>query len=304
MGNSVSSTCDTNQDLYQNLPKVDGSVTRHKSNMQLIAKWQQKQEDALNLKALVRDKNLLRIIMEQETLRIISGIKALAADSDPEDTQLAGSVNYSPTKLKKMTDPAFVVTCNKIKEIAEDHSVALVDFGISSQILSGYALDLTAFDSISKKPKSVRGQLKMYTSNLAVAISAMMKHLKSSLDNLIKSNFPSSDFETSYFNSREVYKYGQNATGLIGNLTDTNGHPVKDAIIELLNYPSPGEIAVRSTNSKGHYAYKRLDMSRCTIRIRAIGFTTAEYEIDLIKDEFKRFDIILIAEPAPVTVPA
>jgi hypothetical protein len=301
MGNATANTCDTFHDLYLALPKVEGSVQKHKTNLLTIAGLEQKQEDALNLRALIHDKNLLRVLITAETIRIISGIKALADDTS--DTQLEGKVNYPPSTLEKMTDSLFLATCTKIKEIADANAGALVDFGISTEILSGYALDLTAFDSIYKKPQSVRGQLKMYTSNLALSVKAMMKHLKKSLDNLIKSNFPATDFETAYFNSRKVYKVAV-STELIGNIKDGNNHPVKDAIIEMIDYPSPGTITVRSTNAKGHYAFKRLTATRCQIRIRAIGFTTAFYEIDLIKDGVKSFNITLIPDPAPVPVNA
>lgn len=296
MGNSVIQTLDLNNSTWSGSALFSATVVDHKANMASIADWELKQQQALELKGLVQDKNLLRFLMVNGSMvRIISAIRALAASTN--NNQLATSVNYSRSKLLNMSDTAFFTASENVKLVATNNAAALVPFGISAPFLASYSLDVTAFDNISKKPKAFRGQLKDFTTKLEQAVAKMMAALRTNMDNQVRSLFPATDFSAAYFNSRIIYKYNQNTTELRGTVIDiTTGKHIRNVLIELVNYPSPEESSFRHTNQLGNYSFKKLDMTKATLRIRAVGYTVAEYSVNITKLKVTDFDIVLIPE--------
>lgn len=301
MGNSVTETLDANQALWQGIPVFANGVQQHKDNMAAILNWETRQSQAMDIPGMVRDKNLLRSIMVPDTLKIIGAIKAFAASTG--NNELAASVNFNKSKLAhSMSDGSFLNACIKVRDVATTHAASITPYGVTPQFVTDYSLDITAFQSIQGKPKSMRGTIKMYTANLKEAVKTMLTYLKDSLDNMVRGEFTGSEIEIAYFNSRVTYDYGNNATGLKGTISNAEtGTPVK-AIVEMVGYPTPESVTVRSTNKKGNYAYKKVNATSCTIRVRATGFTTAEFTVTLEKDKFKDFDIQLM--PEQVGVPA
>lgn len=305
MGNSVTQTLDLNNSTWSASPLFSGSVTEHKTNMANIAGLELKQQQALELKGLVQDKNLLRLLMvDASMVRIISALRALGAGTN--NNQLATSVNYSRSKLLTMSDIAFATAAENVKIVANANAAALLPYGISATLLSGYSLDVSAFDSISKKPKAFRGQLKVFTADLKEAVATMISTLRTGMDNQVRSLFPDTDFASAYFNSRIVYKYNENTTELRGTVTDiATGKHIRNVLIELVNYPSPEESSFRHTNHLGNYSFKKLDMTKATLRVRAAGYTVAEFSIAKItKGKVTDFDISLIPEKVEETVNA
>jgi hypothetical protein len=253
--------------------------------------------EAMELRGLVQSKNLMRLIITAADDRVIAGILALAALNN--DPQLATSVQFRPG-LTSMSDSKFLASSKKVKEVADQNAQALIPLGITAQILSDMGLDLVAFDSIIKKPKALRGQVTVYTNNLNNAVKTMFTFLRTTAKYQVKSLFAGTDFAAAFQANSKVYNYNQHETILRGTAKDTNGKHVKNVIIEMINYPSPGEITFRNTNSKGNYAFKHIDITSATLRIRALGYTTAEYIVAVTKGKVTDFDILLIPEPAPV----
>jgi hypothetical protein len=132
----------------------------------------------------------------------------------------------------------------------------------------------------------------------------MVVFLKDVMDNDVRSLYWNTQFMRDYFHSRTVYHLNEERTALKGTVTSESGHPIKNSIIELVNYPTPGESIFRHTNSKGYYAFKQLDLTTATIRIRAVGYIVAEYTVPIEKLKSNDFDIVMMIDPAFVTVPA
>ncbi len=304
MGNSVTQTLDDNNTVWSGSQLFSDTVQEHKDNMTRIGNWEHKQMEAMELRGLVRDKNLLRLVMiDAEMIRIISAIKALAAATN--NNQLASSIDWNRSELLEMSDIAFNTAAGSVKSVADDNAAALVPYGITAQLLTTFGQDITAFDSIMKKPKALRGQIKTYTANLRTAVTKMLTTLREKMDNQVRSLYLNTGFASAYFNSRITYHYNENRTELRGTAKDNaTGKHVRNVIIELVNYPSPGESIFRHTNKDGNYSFKQLDLTTATIRVRAVGYTTAEYRIPITQGHTNNFDIMLIPEPAPVTVPA
>ncbi|HKR06316.1 MAG TPA: carboxypeptidase-like regulatory domain-containing protein [Bacteroidia bacterium] len=303
MGTSVTQTLSLNEPTWTSSPLFTESVDQHGLNMASIRNWAEKQQQQLELKGLVQDKNLLRLVMvDSEMLRIIAALKAVGAATN--DNQLITSVNKSRSKLLHMSDTAFNTFAGVLKGIANDNSAAILPLGITATMLTNYGLSCASFDTIMKKPKSFRSALKGYTTNLKTSISTMVSFLKKTMDNQVKSLYQGTEFMADYFNSRKPYHYNEERTELKGMVKSESGHKIKNAIIELVNYPTPGESLFRHTNTKGYYAFKQLDLETATIRIRAVGYIVAEYTVKIEQLKANDFDIVMMIDPAFATVPA
>jgi hypothetical protein len=188
--------------------------------------------------------------------------------------------------------------------IANTNSAAILPLGITAGILTNYGLSCTSYNSIMQKPKAFRSALKGFTLNLKDSIKTMVVFLKDTVDNQVKSLYQGTQFKTDYFASRKPYRYNEERTELKGTITTEGGHHIKNAIVELINYPTPGESLFRHTNEKGFYAFKQLDLETAIIRVRALGYIVAEYTVPIMKLKSNDFDIVLMIDPAFNTVPA
>ena len=142
----------------------------------------------------------------------------------------------------------------------------------------------------------MRGQVKVYTANLKKAMSTMKTELRTQMDNLVRAIFPGTDFAKAYFASRITYNYNAHRTVLRGTETNAIGTPLNNAIVELVDYPSPGEVSKRKTNGAGNYAFKQVSFPAATMRVRAKGYAVAEYAVKIVKNEVTGFDIQLLPD--------
>jgi carboxypeptidase family protein len=303
MGTSVTQTFTDNESTWTGSPLFSESVNQHGLKMAAITNWAEKQEQQLELKGLVKDKNLLRLVMvDTEMVRIISALRAVGAATN--NNKLISSVDKSRSGLLKMSDNKFNIFAGALKKIANDNSGAIVPLGITAEILTNYGLSCAAFDSIMKKPKAMKSLLKTYTKNLGISVLDMVSFLTKTVDHQVRSLYQGTDFLSDYFNSRTVYHLNEERTELKGTVKSESGHHIKNAVIELVNYPTPGESVFRHTNKDGYYSYKQLDLETATIRVRAVGYILAEYTVPIEKLKSNDFDIVMMMDPALATVPA
>jgi hypothetical protein len=128
----------------------------------------------------------------------------------------------------------------------------------------------------------------------------MMTFLMGTMKFQVRSLYAGIDFASTFKDSLKIYHHHEDVTGLKGTAKDTNGKHIRNVLIELVNFHAPGESTFRSTNSDGNYSFKKIDLTSVTMRVRALGYTTAEYIVTIEKDKMTNFDILLIPEPAPV----
>jgi hypothetical protein len=218
-----------------------------------------------------------------------------------KDNTIIESVNISRSVLLKKSDVSFNIFAGRLKGIANKHSAAILPLGISAEMLNNYSLSCASFDSMMGRPKAMKSQLKTYTKNLGAAVLKMVNFLKDA-DNQVISLFHKTDFLSCYFNSRTVYHYNEERTVLGGTVKAENGHHIKNAIVELVNYPTPGKSIFRYTNLGGYWAFKQLDLVTAIIRIRAKGYITAEYTVKIEQLKTNNFDVEMMIDPAFVRV--
>ena len=159
-----------------------------------------------------------------------------------------------------------------------------------------------SYDSIRKQPKTMKAAQKDITNSLRLAFAAMMFHLTSSLDLLVKSNFLETASANQYFNSCKIYKTSSNATILRGTGYDPNDHKIHQVLVELSDYPTPGENTMRLTDSKEFYSFKKLTLTTAKVRVQAVNYATATFTLTLVKDKENEFNIQLTPAPIEITV--
>ncbi len=304
MGNSVSQTAASYESVWAGSTLFTGTVQTHNENLITVNALEVKQNQAFELHGLVRDKNLLRTFIIAEANPIVAAIKGYAISVNNQ--MLYASVSpFTPGRLSRMSDVKFATAIETIREIATANAANILAFGITAIMLTDFGGDCTAFTAIAPKPKALRAQLKMFTSQLQTAIKAMLINLKENMDNQVKSLYPNTDFFTAYFNSRKIYNYNETVTGIRGTIRNADtGHAMRNVIVELVGYPTPEQNGMRITNAAGNYAFKKISLTTATLRFRAIGFVTAEFEVNVVQGKFTDFDIELAPATAPVPVTA
>lgn len=299
MGTSVAQTNKNNESLFSTNDVFKASAKKHDDNLITINALAVKQQNSKQIDGLIHDKNMLRALMAILGTRIISGIKAYAASINNE--QLIKSVPYSQSYLARTSDEKALLAFIVIKDVAVENKTEISTFGVSSTMTDLLISNIADFKNLMEQPKTMKAAQKDITNSLKLAFAVMMLHLKSSLDQLVKSNFMETTYAEQYFNARKIYKTGNNSTILRGTVSDPNGHKIRQALVELIDYPTPGTSTMRLTDSKGNYAYKKLTLTTAKIRVQAANYATATFTVTLVKDKENEFQIQLI--PAPLEIP-
>ena len=148
--NSQSMAASVAQNLQNNAPLCAGktevlaSVALHNQNMTVIKDLAVLQLDAKEIIGLVRDKNLLRALMIFNATRIVAGITAYANKNG--DNQMAKSVAFPPSTMKRANDNALLAIFQKVSEVANANAAAIIPFGsvpsFTRKILSPICMDL------------------------------------------------------------------------------------------------------------------------------------------------------------------
>ena len=302
MGSSVAQNLQNNAPLCAGKTEVLASVALHNQNMTVIKDLAVLQLNAKEITGLVRDKNLLRALMIFNSTRIVAGITAYANKNG--DNQLAKSIAFTPTTMKRANDNALLAIFQKVSVVANANAAAIIPFGVDAAMISLLDGDIISFNSIIQKPKEMHASQRNITADLAKAFTTMKTHLKTQMDKLMHSFFLDTTFEKTYFLARKIYNIGTPSTIFRGNVTNEQGHPVKNCLVELINYPSPGVTTKRITNGKGDFDFKRLTADTVTARFRAVNYAVSEFDVRLTKDHETTFSTVLIPVPVPVSVPA
>ena len=136
--------------------------------------------------------------------------------------------------------------------------------------------------------------VKKSTTNLAFAVRKMIKFLKERIDNNMQKYREDNSFFRSYKNARKTVNLNSATTGLEGVAKDSvTGKIIRHCYIEIL---LPEGNRQTSVNSRGHFTFKRLEMKRCTVRVRAPHYTSAEFEIELVQGKITHREILMMAE--------
>lgn len=303
MGLSVLQVLKNYESDWTSNPVFSAAFATHESNLNGITQAEVNQLLREEIKGITFSKSILRSLLISSLGRCVAAVKAYAVSIN--DPALAASVNFSPSVLDRISDQAFFNAASHIYEVTNDHILALAPYTITPAFLATLQGDISAFLAIYPKPKAMRAQVKAFTNDIKIAVNKMTSFLSHTMDNLVRSIFPDTPFQAAYFNSRVVYNYNEHVTGIKGTVRNfETGRAISNVIIELVNYPVPGDITVRSSNHIGNYHFKHLTPGNVSMRVRANGFTTSEFTVKVVKNQLKDFDILILPEPVPDPVPA
>lgn len=299
MGDAVMNVLTENAPVYQTNPVFITNVERHETNRNDVRHWRDKQEERIAIKGLTRDKSSLRDLMVYDEDLLISAIKTYANETGNQE--LYELVNFSPSELRRMKENRFVAASTNVNTVLTTHAVPLQAYGITDEMRTKFAADITAFQNIMSRTRTMISGSSVFTKNLQMAVKKMMTHLKQILDNNIrqyKTSHP--DFVQAYFNSRIIVDYGNTHTGIHGRITDSKtDQKLKGVIVRVLEL----EDTWTATDRNGMYRFKSLPAGTYTLTFRAEGYIPMEIpDVKLEQGKYIVKDFTI--EHQPVGVPA
>lgn len=197
--------CDEHIDLISPKMAMLATYNKFKAKVQLINDISIEQLEVM--KGLAVEKKQLKRQLATSAAIVARVVTSYAMDL--EDYVLVGEVDYSETELYKYRDEIIHAHCQIIFNRAQAHDTAMLDYGISTEILTDLQAAITEFEEKSAAPTLARAAKKVATQRLKEEIKATMELLKLRLDNNM-SIFRLTDphFYKLYKSSRKIRKSG------------------------------------------------------------------------------------------------
>lgn len=150
-----------------------------------------------------KEKRKALLAMVEMALQVRGGVMAYA--DIIADNALKESVNFSYTKLVKISDTLSGERCQIIKDMAQDHLSQLGPYGVTQSLLNQLQQLIDDYQSKIPSTRVAITKRKVATRNLKRYIKEVSLILKDRMDKLMyyfKHSDP--DFFADYFNSRKI----------------------------------------------------------------------------------------------------
>ena len=297
MSNSVVTNMNTYPSVWTASPSTTAAFQLHQDHLENISHWQFMQDEQDMIPGLVQNKALLR---QKITFRLIAfsgSIRSWANANSKFD--IVSRVTKALSRITRNNASSFSTNAMVIHSITLANQTALIPYGISVAANAELLLLINEYINNTGQVKAKKADVSMATEKLKLAVSAMLLNLKDNLDQCVK-QFNGTPFFTAYFNSRKTYRLKRGSTALRGTVTNLQGTHIHNAEISIIN---SGLSRTDYTNRKGNFSMKDLDLDSCTIRVVAVGYLPAEYDITLKRSHTTDFDIIVMPVSIPVTNP-
>lgn len=193
------------QPVWGNTPKFVSTFGTFSSKFEALKIHAEKERSYVVGVRQTRDEN--RKNTAALAIRVSSALTALGGDL--KDLELIARMRITENQLNNRTHADTVILLDRIILYAQEHASALVDYGISEQILS---------DLIVRRDDLVVGIFSPRKAILKRKDSiAMMSKLSREMDEILKNSLDklvivlreeSEEFHSAYFNSRMVLSYG------------------------------------------------------------------------------------------------
>lgn len=204
--------------------------------------------------------------------------------------------NVSLSKLKTMRDMKLIVHANTIRDLLEEHQVALLPFGVDAAYIAAYDLLLDDYDSIVTAPTAASNARKTATLQLTAKVKEVSNFLRKDLDKamlVIKRSEP--DFYITYLNARNIIDLGIRHlpadTGIIkGTIKDeATGLIIPNAVVQVINTPT-----IVIADELGTFMVFGLPAETYSIKISAGGYENKIVEnIVVVVGDTISLDIVL-----------
>jgi len=188
-------------------------------------------------KGVTTDTNLLRLIMEQLTFKLISGLLSLAGKTN--NNTMKEAANYSLSDLKKLKKDEVDDVCEEIHDLADTNSAALVSQGIVAADITDAETAIGIYRVAMDNPRAKKIEIKEANRKIPIMISEIVADLfVKRLDPLTDTlRYSKPDYWNAYQSARENIDLGGHFTtikGVVKNATVVPGEAVYNATVTLV----------------------------------------------------------------------
>lgn len=251
------------------------------------------------------DKKNLKKQLADLTERVAGAVHAYADSTG--DNNLMHEVRYSIWDYLKMRDTVLVDVCRNIYTIANTNAANITGFGVDAVMLQTFSNSIDLFENKSPQPIEAREHSAMLTLVINEKEKEIDTFLKNRFDKAIKMLKASDpNFVMEFSNARQVIDLGirhtklkaetiEEMANLTGNITDADGNPIEDAVIELSN-----EAGVMSAepDEDGDYAHEAIPRGRYKVKVISYGYITKEEEMDFETNDEREKDFVMEKDPS------
>lgn len=251
------------------------------------------------------DKKNMKKQLADLTERVAGAVHAYA--DSISDNSLMHEVHYSVWSLLKMRDTALIDVCKNIYNIANANAANIAGFGVDAVMLQTFNTSIGLFENKSPQPTEAREHSAMLTVVIQQKEKEIDTFLKNRLDksiNMLKTSDP--NFVKEFFNARQVIDLGirhlktkeetiEEMANLSGNISDADGNPIEDAIIEL---HKDDQVITTEPDEDGDYVHEAIPSGRYKVKVTCYGYLPIEEEMDFNKSDEREKDFVLEKDPS------
>ena len=260
---------------------------KYESNLTQIGSLIEQQEK--DITGLATQKEVKRANATKLILNLSSRVVAYAKLTGNE--VLAKEAYYSETDLNRLADDVFVKACRVIYSAAQSHSMELMGYGVTPEILSSADAAILAFEAVMDTPKEGYTGKKQTTTQLADLLAeeqAILGKIDLLVDILKDTQ---ANFYTEYYDTRKVvYRSGSLAVKAL--ITDAaTGNPVSGVTV---SFALDGVVVLEKvTADAGGFTVKSMEEGTYEVTISKLGYKTVIQPFNILADELATLEVKL-----------
>jgi len=245
---------------------------------------------SLSLAGITADKRNFKETVCQMTADIAGMIYAYAVETS--NITLKEEVNLTISRLKRKSDTELVLICQAIHDRGFENKDALVDYGVTTEMLTALQTAIDDYAAASPKPRTAIGKRKTrkeIIKQLFKELDAILNERMDALMGKFRTTHP--EFYQTYFNLREIVDPSTTTTTLKGTITDSaDATPIKNATVTVVELGKTAQ-----TDSAGKYSIKPIEHGKYTVKIEKDGYQTFEDdEIEIKMGDIGHLDVSLV----------
>jgi hypothetical protein len=253
------------------------------------------QQKVLITTGLAKDKQVTKLLLADLTYKIGAAVYSYAFSIG--DNTLMDKVNHTLTYLQKVRDNVLIEICKNYYDLGTANAANILGYGIDDNMLLTLSTSIDLFEDKMPQPREAIEHRVTLTTQIRQKDKEITNLLNKSFDKaivILKQNNPT--FVSDYYNSRKIFDDGlrhkkpvekpEQIAYLMGNITDIDGMPMPDALLELVGKTITYNT---ETDDDGDYLFEGILSGDYKLTITFFGKKTITIELTFeANDEVSR----------------
>ena len=183
---------------------------------------------------------------------------------------------------------------NTTIEYASTNQTALLEYGITEQMLTDYSNDLRNYKDYLTKPEEIKAEKKTATAQLKVLFKDLSDQLNEHLDNhMMQYRISKPEFYSDYENARIIYDDPTISKSLMGSVSDKSTGEVLQYVEVTVKYdPATGiPDKTKNTSEKGNYQFKNLPAGMISVEFKKNYYDTLTVNSEIHENAMTRLNV-------------